>query len=401
MRFWFVNHYADPPEGQATRTFDIARRLAASGHPATIFVSNVSHYTFRPVRQVRGLWRRETIEGVEMIWIRSTGYAGNDFRRVFNMLSFTAGATLAGLVVRPRPDVVVGVSVHPLAALAGWVIAGLRRSRFFYEVTDLWPETLIQFGRIGRDGLPARVLAALERFLFARAERIVMLWRHTGEYVASVGGDPDKIVWIPHGVELERYAGLGEYDGAPRRPFRVLYLGGFAAANSIGTIVDAAAELQRRGRTDIRVLLQGAGQEKEAIRARVAELGLTNVGFPDPVPKARIAEAMKEADAFIYGLQDIPLYRFGISLNKLTDYLAGGRPIIFFGRSSYDPVAEAGAGVSVPPGDPALLAGAVETVADASVEQRIEMGRRGRRHLEREHTIPVLAERLVTAAGGR
>ncbi len=401
MRFWIFNHYADPADGLATRSFDIARRLVERGHPTTIFVSNFSHYTFRPQRSIGGfrLWRSEVIDGVRFVWIRCPGYRGNDLRRVLNMLAYTVGALLAAGLLRERPDVVLGVSVHPLAALAGWMVAKLRGGCFLFEVTDLWPETLIQFGMIRRQGLAARAMLRLERFLFQRAERIVMLWRHTDAYVADKGVDPAKILWVPHGVELERYSDLPPYDGAPIRPFRVLFLGGFAAANSIGTIVEAAEVLQRRERDDISLLLQGSGQEKDEIVRRARQLGLRNVKFPPPVPKARIAEAMAAADAFIYGLQDLPLYQFGISLNKLTDYLAGARPIIFFGRSSYDPVRDARAGISVPPGDPEGLASAIEQLADLTPQERVAMGCRGRQYLVENHNIPVLAERLLEAVG--
>ncbi len=396
MRIWIVNHYADPPDGLATRSYDIARRLVEHGHSTTIFVCAFSHYHFRPARHLGWRpWREETIGGVRFVWIAGVAYRSNDWRRVLNMLCFSALAFAAGLVRRERPDVVIGVSVHPLAALAGDWLARVKRARFFFEVTDLWPQTLIDFGRLREDGLAARAMRALERHLFHRAERIVMLWRHTDEYVASQGVSPAKILWIPHGVELERYEDLAPYDGAPDRPFRVMFLGGFVTANAVDAMLDAAAVLQDRDRRDIRFVLIGSGQERERIVRRAHEMGLANVDFRPAVPKKEVGHAMREADAFIYGLQDLPLYRFGISLNKLTDYLAAARPIVFFGNSTYDPVRDAHAGVSVPPGDPGALAGAIETLADLTPEERMEMGDNGRRYLLEHHNIPVLARRLL------
>src|SRR5207302_1167593 len=83
------------------------------------------------------------------------------------------------------------------------------------------------------------------------------------------------------------------------------------------------------------------------------------------------------------------------SLNKLSDYLAGGRPIIYYGRSSYDPVSAAGAGFTVPPGDPAAVADAIERLFALSPEERREMGARGQAYLAEHHNIPRLAERLL------
>ena len=396
MRIWIVNHYADPPDGLATRSFDIAKRLVEKGNPTTIFVCAFSHYHLRPIRKLGWrLWMKEDIEGVRFVWINANSYRGNDLRRVLNMLIFSTLAFLAGVTRRERPDVVIGVSVHPLAALTGYFLSRVKAARFFFEVTDLWPQTLIDFGRLSQDGRTARAMRRLERFLFRKAERIIMLWRHTDEYVESQGVSPSKIVWIPHGVELTRYEQLTPYLGAPARPFRVMFLGGFVASNSIDHILDAALVLARRGRDDVRFLLIGSGQERAPLMARAKSLGLSSVEFPPSVPKREVGRVMGEADAFIYGLRDLPLYRFGISLNKLTDYLAAGRPIIFFGKSTYDPVRDARAGFSVPPGDPEALADAILDLVALTPEERMEMGDRGRRYLLEHHNIPVLSERLL------
>jgi glycosyltransferase involved in cell wall biosynthesis len=401
MVIWVVNHHADPPEGMATRTFDLCRRWVEKGHPATIFVSNINHYDFRPRRSIRGfrLWLEENLDGVCMVWIRTTPYRGNGIGRVINQLTFAVLALMAGGFRGPRPEIVIGVSVHPLAALSGWLLARRHGSRFFFEVTDLWPQTLIEFGRLRANGVPARVLRALERFLYQRAERIVMLWRHTDDYVESLGVSSQKILWVPHGVELHRYAGLSEYRGTHERPFRVVYLGGFVESMAIDTLLEGARRLQERGRLDIVFLLFGSGTHREHYIQMAEQMGLKNVQFPPAVPKRDIAQAMNQADAFVYGLRDLPLYRFGMSLNKLSDYLAGGRPIVFYGRSSYDPVRDARAGFSVPPDDPEALAVAFEKLVALSPEERLEMGRRGRQYLLEHHDIPGLADRLLTAFG--
>jgi glycosyltransferase involved in cell wall biosynthesis len=396
MRIWIVNHYADPPDGLATRTFDLARRMVQKGNPTTIFVCAFSHYHLKRVRELGWrLWRDEDIEGVRYVWIAAPAYHRNDWRRVLNMLAFSTLAFVAGSLRRERPQVVVGVSVHPLAALSGYFLALTKGARFFFEVTDLWPETLIDFGRLRPDGRAARGMRTLERHLFEQAERIIMLWRHTDAYVESQGVSASKILWLPHGVELARYEELAPYDGGRQRPFRIMFLGGFVASNSLDSILEAAAVLEKRGRTDVKFILVGSGQEREGLIKQAKSMGLKNVDFRPAVPKRDVGRIMGEADAFIYGLRDLALYRFGISLNKLTDYLAAGRPIVFFGKSTYDPVRDANAGFSVPPGDSEVLADAVEQLADLKPQERMEMGERGRQYVLAEHNIPRLADRLL------
>ena len=399
MRIWIVNHYADPPDGMATRSIDMARRFVEHGHPTTIFASNFNHYRFAPIERMgRFQFRRAVdVDGVRIVWIKTSRYRLNDWLRVINMISFAILVTIAGLLERPRPDVIIGVSVHPLAALAAYLLARLRRARFFFEVTDLWPQTLVDLGRLKRNSLSARLLRGLERFLCRKAERIVMLLPHTGSYIESIGIPLDKIVWIPNGVELSRYGDLLPYDGASLPPYRIVFMGGFVESNAIDNLLQAARVLKDRGRKDIEFLLVGRGTDRTVVIAKAHELGLDNVRFPDPVPKAQIGKVMGEADAFIYALHDLPLYRYGVSLNKLTDYLAGGRPIIFSGRSTYDPVAAIGAGYSVPPDDPVAIADAIEKLFSLMPGERIEMGRKGREYVTEHHNIPRLAVQLLAA----
>ena len=396
MRIWIVNHYADPPDGMATRSIDLARRLVERGNPTTIFASNFNHYRFANVIKLGWrMWKACDIDGVRVVWIRTSHYRRNDWRRALNMITFTAMVLLVGLLERPRPDVVIGVSVHPLAAWAGYVLSRVKRARFFFEVTDLWPQTLIDVGRLQPESPAARFLRRLERFLSMKAERIVMLLPSADKYMKTIGVPEDKIVWIPNGVELSRYDGIVPYDGAKHPPFRVMFMGGFFYSNYLEHILETARVLKDRGREDIEFALVGQGTDRDLVIKKAKELGLDNVRFPDPVPKPEIGRLISDADAFIFALHDLPLYRYGVSLNKLTDYLAGGRPIIFSGRSAYDPVKDIGAGYSLPPNDPVAAADAVEKLFSLTPVERIDMGRKGREYVLEYHDIPKLATRLL------
>jgi glycosyltransferase involved in cell wall biosynthesis len=398
MNIWIVNHYADPPDGLSTRTFDLARRMVEGGHSVTILTSLFSHYHFHNSRSIG--WRparEEVIQGVSLVWIRTLPYRRNGVARMLNMLSFAWLALLVGLFRKDRPDVVSGVTVHPLAALSAYFLARLRRAAYFIEVTDLWPESLVDLGVVRDGSARVKAMRILERFLYSRARRIVMLWRHTDRYVESLGISSERILWLPHGVEIERYVGLDEYTGGGGERFTVLYLGAFVGSMALENILEAARILQERGCMNIEFRMTGAGTCKGEIVEQADKLALKNVTFPDPVPKSQLGQAMACADAFIFGVRDRPIYRFGMSLNKLTDYLVGGRPIVYYGRSTYDPVKEAAAGFSVPPEDPIAVANAVQQLANLPAEARVRMGRNGRAWALKYHNIPVLADTLLRA----
>jgi glycosyltransferase involved in cell wall biosynthesis len=397
MRVWIFNHYAETATGAPTRTLDLCRVLARSGHEITIFACSFSHHRLREehLSKWQAFSRSEECDGVRFIWLRATPYEANDWRRVVNMLQYGSLAFLSGLVLRRRPDVVVGCSVHPLAALVALAVARIRGSRFFVEVTDLWPQVLIDFGRLKANGLVARTLYAIEKLLYSRAERIIMLWRNTQNYVRSIGVDPEKIVWIPHVVDPSRYppsdAGHRTTDA-----FTAMYVGSFVRSTALDTILDAARILGNRGRSDIRLILIGGGSDKSRLMARAAALDLTNLSIQPPIPRSDVPSLLREADCLVCTFKNSPVYQYGLSMNKMCDYLMSARPVVFAGHSAYDPVAESGAGLSISGENPQALADALEVLADASDERRRQMGRAGVRWVTEHHHVNRLARRLET-----
>jgi glycosyltransferase involved in cell wall biosynthesis len=395
LNVWILNHYADPPGRQATRSYDLGKQLVKRGHHVTIFAAGFNHYSRKEERvRLSETHHEEIVDGVRFVWLKTFPYQRNDWRRVLNMVSYSWRAFWVGSRFPDPPDATIGVCVHPLAALAASLLAWKTRSRFFFEVTDLWPETLIAMGKLSRNGLPAKALRALEKHLYHRAEKIIMLLGHTHEYVAGLGASPEKIVWIPNGADLSRFACLPSYDGHLSEPFTVMYVGGFLRSNRIDVILEAARIQQMRGHHRVRFVFVGDGADKERLTKMAEQFSLQNTEFRGLVPKTEVVRVMAEADAFVFSLTDSHLYKYGISLNKMCDYLASGRPILFAGDSTYNPIRDAGAGISVPPENPEALSEAIDRLTALTADERARMGRNGLEHFKKYHDIRVLADRL-------
>jgi len=178
-----------------------------------------------------------------------------------------------------------------------------------------------------------------------------------------------------------------------------LYAGAIGQANGLGAVLDAAALLSARA-SAIRIEIMGQGPERARLEAQAVERGLGNVRFRDAVPKSAVHDALAGADAFLMILTDSPVFRHGVSPNKLFDYMAAGRPVVFAVNTPIDPVAEAGAGFRADPSSPESLAAAMERVARLPVEERAAMGMRGRRYVEAHHDVEELAERFGRALDG-
>jgi glycosyltransferase involved in cell wall biosynthesis len=113
-------------------------------------------------------------------------------------------------------------------------------------------------------------------------------------------------------------------------------------------------------------------------------VALKSVSFEAPVPKAQIPDLMAEADAILLSLRDVPLFRYGVSPNKLYDAYALGRPVITTVAGAINAeVQEYRLGVTAPPCDPKALAAAIQRLMNTPRAERQAMAERA---IELAHT---------------
>jgi len=396
---WLLNHYAqEPGSAGGTRHFHLAAHLAPLGWQCTVIAASVELNSGRQRLTPREVARYERISGVPFLWVRTPQYRGSGSGRMLNMLAYT-WQVLRRRITRdlPRPDVVIGSSVHPFAALAGAFLARRFKVPFVFEVRDLWPQTLVDMGRLRERAFITWTLRRLELWLYRRATRIVVLLPRAWEYIRPLGIPIDRVVWIPNGVDLSLFPRSVPLVRAPSDTFTLMYFGAHGQANGLENVLQAMKVVQGSPNGNhIRLRLIGDGPLKPTLITQGEQMGLRNVTFEAAVPKNQIPPLAAQADAFVIAVLDLPkLYRYGISMNKLFDYLAAERPIIIASDAANNPVADAEAGLSVSAGKPAELAEAILKMASLPMEDRLRMGRAGRAYVEHNHNFTQLAARLA------
>jgi glycosyltransferase involved in cell wall biosynthesis len=412
MKIWVLNHYASPPDRPAgTRHYDFGRVLRGQGHEVTIFASSFSHHSLREERlDGRQRVRSEIVDGIRFVWVRTTPYHRNDHRRVLNMFSYTVGV-LAAQHRFPRPDVVVGSSVHLGAPAAACVIGSVRRVPFAFEVRDLWPQALIDLGALRERGAAARVLRALERFLYRRSQVVISLLPGAAEYLAKAGVPAGKIAYIPNGIADSPPVPTAPGPSAPaaleiierrRRSGCLLagYTGAHGLANGLEVLVHAARILRARAADDIALVFVGEGPAKRECEQLAASHGLANVLFCPPVPKQAMPAVLQLLDVALFPLLDGSVARYGLSSNKLFDYLAGGLPVVCSCGVTDNPVRASGGGICVPAGDAQAVADALVALHAMGADARRAMGQRGRSWVYEHHGVTGLAGRFAQALSG-
>lgn len=395
MNIWWVNHHAVlPSQGGGTRHFDISRELVEKGHSLTVFASSRDHGSGREAREHKGLEPVvEEVEGVRWVWIRTTPYFGNGVPRAINMVSFGFGFLRAAWQLgreNEKPQVVIGSSVHPVAALAGWVLARLWGLTAITEIRDIWPEALIDLG-FSRFHPGILFFSVIEKILYRHSDAIFTVLPNSIDYFESHGCPRDHIHWLPNGTSMAL-----QPPKELARPFRAMYLGTLGDGYGLETLIHAAAILEERG-AEIEIVLKGKGPRRERLAELIEELGLTTVTLEEAIPKTQVAETLAGCHALIFHLPPSPVFRWGISSNKLFDYLASGRPVIFACEAANNPIEASGAGLTIPPESPNALAEGLLHLSQLSESERLEMGRRGQEFIRENHTIAGIAERFEDA----
>jgi glycosyltransferase involved in cell wall biosynthesis len=383
-----------------TRHFEFGRHCVQAGHQVTVVASDVSYLDGKAI----GTGTHETLSGIRILRAHMLRAIHRSFFwRVIAFLSFMVNSVRVAIKVR-RVDLVMGTSPPLFQAASAWLVSALRRKPFLLEIRDLWPDFAIEMGVL-KNPVLIWLSRRLERFLYWRADHILVNSPAYRDYLISRKIDRNKITLIPNGVDPDMFdpdeqgqairAELGLHDR-----FVVTYTGAVGPANDIPALVRAAERL--KGDDTIRFLIVGDGKDRPRVEKMIVEKGLRNIIMVGPRPKAQMKQVLGASDACTATLLNIPMFSTTYP-NKVFDYMAAGRPIVLGIDGVIRQVVEdAQAGIFAPPGDDAAIAEAVRQLK-ADPHQARKMGRRGRAHIiahfnRRDHATQFLAllERMTS-----
>ena len=410
MNIILSNHYAGTGKSMEYRPYFMAKRWVRQGHQVTIVLSSFSHLRGdNPDPQGRPFWVEE-IDGIRYFWITGPEYQGNGLGRIKNMLSFYRGLSKfeAEITATGKPDAVIASSTYPLEIYPLHKMAQKHNAKLIYEVHDLWPLSPMELGGIPKYHPYIMLMQAAENYCYKHSDSVVSILPNAQDHMIEHGMKPEKFVCIPNGIVKEDWETaetgepvygekLAQYhrDGY----FLIGYTGAHGVANALDSYVEAGELL--RGKK-IKLLLVGQGPERERLMQKIQEMDLSDVVEALPaVKRQEVPGLLEQMDALYVGLQRQPLFRFGVSPNKLMDYMMAAKPVIFAIEAGNDMVADAGCGISIPPEDPVEIARAAQQMAAAPKEEQEAMGRRGQEYILKHHEYDVLSNRFLEVLQNR
>jgi colanic acid biosynthesis glycosyl transferase WcaI len=236
-------------------------------------------------------------------------------------------------------------------------------------------------------GMAVSFLAWLEKFVYKRADHVLVVTKGARENLIGKGVSPDRVTVMPHWIDEELFRSAGEEErNRVRREhgwedrFVVLFAGNIGIVQGLESVVRAAEILGPESK--VKMVLVGNGVDKARLEALVQELGLQDrVQFIGHQPIEKIPAFTAAADALLVQLKKSEVMELVIP-TKTVAYLAAGRPILAaVDGAAAELVRESGAGVYVEPENAEALAQIAKEFAAKTVAELASMGENGRRYL--------------------
>lgn len=400
MRVLYIHqHFSTPDGATGTRSYEMARQLIERGHRVTMVCGSARVAATGLTGEFRRGVRRGEVNGIEVIEVQIPYSNRQNF--VQRSVAFARFAWRSALLALREPcDLVFATSTPLTAAIPGIVSSFIRRRPFVFEVRDLWPELPRAMGVITNPAV-LLLISVLEWVAYRAAWACIGLSPGIVAGIRRRRSRDGPVYLIPNGCDLDLF---GREGGSRWRPPQVatndlmaVFTGAHGIANGLDAVLDAAVELKRRGRSDIKLVLVGDGMLKLRLQERAAREELANVVFLDPIPKVKLTGLLRAADVGLMILKNVPAFYYGTSPNKFFDYIAAAKPVL----NNYpgwlaELIAESGCGIAVPPEDPAQFAAALERMADDREALR-KMGDAARRLAEQRFDRRMLADKFVDA----
>ncbi len=376
-----TQYYLPEMGAPQARLSELAHGLAQRGWQVTVLTAMPNYPLGKYYTGYRGGLKREIEGPVEVIrtWIYPSQSVGL-VPRLANYFSFVVSSALVGSFLAKRADFILTESPPLFLGMSGFWLSRIKRARWIFNVSDLWPEFAVRLGML-KPGLALRLSQRLEAFCYKKA------WAVSGQsktILANIrqhfpqvktfhlSNGADTAAFHPDQATPESRALLGSADEVV-----ALYAGLHGLAQGLEQVLEAAQHLQDQ--PQIKLVLVGDGPEKQTLMRIAAEKHLTNVRFLDPLPKWKMPALVASADISI-----VPLKVFlpGAVPSKIYEAMASARPLVLVADGeAAEIVSSHYAGLVVKPGDAVGIAAAIFQLAQDR-ELRQSLGAAGRQAAE-------------------
>ena len=362
------------------------KELKKKGYSPHIISASFSHLLFKlPV--TNGRFTFENVEDIPFTWVKVAKYSGSqNIGRVLVMIQFMINLIFLPKKKAPEARRDYCFITITIAQKSAYFWSKKYKAKLFFEVRDIWPLSLIEIGGFSKLNPLVLFFGWFEKFAYKRADKVISVLPNAKPHMESRGMNKDKFIHIPNGFNMEEMKKSKDLDKSianliPKNKFIVGYTGSLGASNAMEYLIKASNYLEIN--ENIHFVIFGKGQHLEKLKNNAKN----NVSFLGEIDKSQIQSAISFFDVCYIGWHNHSLYRFGISPNKIFDYMYSGKPIIHSVNTSNDIVQIAEAGISLEPENPREIANKIIEISKMGNEILKKWGENGKKYVEENHTL--------------
>jgi len=381
-----------PPEmgAPAARFYDFARHWIDAGHNVSIITAFPNFPNGIIPEEYRGkMYQYEIVNGIKVY--RGFIYTNKNLSflsKTFGYISFIISSILITLFAKIKYDIVISTSPPPTVGIPGIFASKLKRVPLIFDVRDIWPEGIVDSGRI-KNKLLISFLEWIEKNIYRMSDLVTVVTTGKKTRISSKGVAENKIAVISNGVDLQIF----DKEAQTVLPadlqkisddfICITYAGVFNPSQGLDVILDSAKKL-RELRPDlfdkVAFLFIGDGSRKSELLALKEVYGLENVYFMGIRPKNIVFSMLKKSYANV-----VPLRKrkdLHTVPSKIYESMASCRPVLLSAEGEPSViVCNANCGLVSLPGDvDGLTDNLIKYLSD--FELTTQHGSNGRRYCE-------------------
>ncbi len=398
MNIWCISKYASPPSYSKVpaRLFTLTKEFNNLGHNAILLTSDSNHLANFP--DTKEVYNWENMDRVFVCWIKTKKYIKTaSIARILSWFDFERKLFSLPKAKLAKPDVVIVSSLSILSILYGYYLKKKYKSFLVLEVRDIWPLTMTEEGGFSKIHPLVLFLSWIEKFGYKNSDLVVGTMPRLDLHVKNILGYDKPFFCSPLGFNPDNYEdNLKSFinpfnEKFPKDKIVIGYAGSMGITNALEPFIESIQLL--KDNTNIHFMLVGSGALKDKFELELEKF--KNVTFLPRMEQNQVKYFLDKCDILYLSTQDSLVWKYGQSMNKIVEYMLAAKPIIASYTGYPSMVNEANCGKFIKTIDPIDIKNAIEDIVDLSIEDRIALGKNGKKWIYQNRQYSLLAKDYI------